>query len=67
MINGNIRLFRKATSYFAYIRFFEEDDAPKETMLSAITSTGKGGKKNDLQTPKEGIPKQQTDSPEVHP
>ena len=47
----------KAKSHFTNVRFFEEDDAPKETMPSTITSMGKGGTKNVLQMPKEDIPK----------
>jgi len=35
----------KAESHFADVRVFEEEDAPKETMPSTITSMGKGGHK----------------------
>ena len=48
--------FTKAESHFADTRFFELDDAPKEAMPSAITSTVKGGTKNVLQALKEDMP-----------
>jgi len=32
-INGNVKPFTKVESHFAEARFFEEDDAPKESML----------------------------------
>ena len=57
-INGNVKLFTKAESHFADTRFFEEDDAPKETTLSTITSTGRGSVKNIIQVPKEDVPTQ---------
>jgi len=41
-INGNVKPFIKAESHFAYARFFMEDDAPKKTMPSTITSSAKG-------------------------
>ena len=41
-INGNVKPFTKAKSHFANARFFEEGVAPKETMPSTISSTGKG-------------------------
>jgi len=40
-INGNVKVFTKDEFHFADTRFFEQDDAPKETMLSTITSYGK--------------------------
>ena len=49
--------FTRATSHFVDARFFKEGDAPKETMPSTISSTGKGGAKNALQAPKENVPK----------
>ena len=56
-INGNVKPFTKGESHFAYVRFFEEDDASKETMSSTITSMGKGGIKNILQTLNKDISK----------
>ena len=54
-INGNVRPFTKAKSHFACVSFFEENDAPKETIPLTITSTGKSGAKNTLQMPKENV------------
>jgi len=45
-INSNIEPFTKIESHF--VEFFEEDDAPKETMPSALTSMGRDGTKNVL-------------------
>jgi len=39
--------------------FFAEDDAPKETMASTITSTGRGSMENIMQVPKEDMPTRQ--------
>jgi len=47
-INSNAKPFTKVESHFVDARFFEEVDAPKKTMPSTITSTGKGGTKNIL-------------------
>jgi len=58
-INGNVKLFTKAESHFVDASFFEESVAPKETMLSIISSIGKGGVKNTLQATKDDAPKQQ--------
>ena len=55
-INGNVRPFTKAESHFACARFFEADDAPKETLPSTIISTGRGSTKNVIQVPKEDMP-----------
>jgi len=44
-INDNVKPFTKLKCHFANARFFEKDDASKETMLSTISSTGKGGTK----------------------
>ena len=54
-INGNVKPFTKAKSYFTYARFFEKDDAPKETMPSTITSMGRDIAKNVIQVPKEDM------------
>jgi len=40
-INGNVKPFTRAKSHFADVRFFEEDDTPKETILADITSTNR--------------------------
>jgi len=45
-INGSVKLFTRAESYVTDARFFEEDDTPKETMPTAITSIGRGTMKN---------------------
>ena len=58
-INSNARPFTKIEFHFTDTRFIEEDDIPKETMLSIITSMGKVSTKNALQMPKEDTPKQQ--------
>jgi len=58
-INGNIKPFTKVESHFAYVRFFKEDDAPKETMPPTTTSTCKGSMKNVIQVPKENMPTHQ--------
>jgi len=44
-INGDIKPFTKAESHFTDARFFEEGTAPKKTMPSTISFTGKGGAK----------------------
>jgi len=54
--NSNVRPFTKAESHFTDARFFEEDDASKETMMSTITSIGRGSIKNVIQVPKEDMP-----------
>ena len=48
-INENVKPFTKAKSHFVDTRFFEEDYAPKEIMLSNITSMGNVRTKNVLQ------------------
>ena len=45
-INGDVKPITKAESHFVDVRFFEEGAAPKETMLSTISSIGKGGAKD---------------------
>jgi len=45
-------------SHYAYARFFEEDNAPEETMPSTSCCMGKDGTKNALQALKEDVPKQ---------
>jgi len=50
-INGNVKPFTKVECHFIDARFFEEDDAPKESMLSTITSVGKGGSKKVIVRP----------------
>jgi len=55
MINGSVKPFTRAESHFTDARFFEEDDTPKETMPTAITSTWKGTMKNVIQVPKEDM------------
>ena len=49
----------KVESHFTNKRFFEEDDAPKETTLTAITFIGKSALINALQVPKEDAPTHQ--------
>jgi len=44
-INDDVRPFTKAGSLFADSRFFEEDFAPKEMIISTISSTSKGDSK----------------------
>jgi len=41
-INGDVKPFTKVESHFTDARLFEEGDAPKGTMPSTISSTGKG-------------------------
>jgi len=41
------------------VGFFEEDDAPKETMPSTLTFMSRGGSKTVLQAPKEDMPTHQ--------
>jgi len=41
-ISGDVSPFTRAESYFADAKFFEEDSAHKEMMISIISSTGKG-------------------------
>jgi len=55
-INDNVKPFMNAKSHFTDARFFDEDNAPKETTPSIITSMGKGGTKIILQAPKEDTP-----------
>ena len=55
-INGNIKSFTGAESQLLDARFFEEDDAAKETMSSVISSMGKSGTKNGLQASKGMFP-----------
>jgi len=55
-INGDVKPFIKAESHFADARFFEEGAAPKETLPSTISSTGKGGAKNAPQVRKYDTP-----------
>jgi len=45
---ASMQPFTKAESRFTDARFFEENDALKETMPSTITSMGKGGINNVL-------------------
>ena len=40
-INSSVKPFTRAESHFTDIRFFEEDDTPKETILADITSTNR--------------------------
>ena len=49
-INDNVELFTKVDYHFTDVRFFEEDDAPKETMPSTIFLTARGSMKNDSST-----------------
>jgi len=58
-INSNVKPFPKVESPFADVKFFEEDDALRETMSSTITSMGKGSTKNVIQVPKEDMPTHQ--------
>jgi len=44
-INDSVKLFTKVDPHFIDARFFEEDDTPKKTMPSIITSTGRGSAK----------------------
>ena len=64
MINSNVKPFIKAESYFVVARLFEDDDAPKKTMLLTITSTGKDGTKDVLQLANKDIPKHQFEKEE---
>jgi len=41
-INGDVRPFTKAESYFADSKFFEEDFASKKMVISTISSKCKG-------------------------
>ena len=41
-INGDVRSFIKRDSHFANSKFFVKDFAPKEIMISTISSIGKG-------------------------
>jgi len=41
-INGDVKPFTKAESYFTDSKFFEEGTVPKETMPSIMSSTGRG-------------------------
>ena len=52
----NVKPFTKAESHFVDARFFEENDAPRESIPSTITSMGRGSMKNVIQLPKEDIP-----------
>ena len=54
-MNGNVKQFTKVESHFADARFFEEEDAPKETKSSTITSTGSGSTKNIILVPKKDM------------
>ena len=58
-INGNVKPFTIAESHFTDIRFFEEDDTPKGTMLVAISSIGRGSMKNIIQVLKDDMPTHQ--------
>jgi len=49
--------FTIVESHFADVRFFKEGAAPKETMPSTISSTGKGGAKTAPQARKDYAPK----------
>ena len=42
-INGDVKPFTKAESYFADARFFEEEAILKKTVPAVISSTGKRG------------------------
>jgi len=39
--NGNVRPFTKVESQFTHATFFEDSDAPNETIPSTISFTGK--------------------------
>jgi len=56
-INGDVKPFTRAESHFTDARFFEEGAAPKETMLSTISSTGKGVAKKAPRVTKDDAPK----------
>jgi len=58
-INDNVKPFIKAKPHFANASFFEEDDAPKETMPSTVTFTGRGSTKNVIEVPKRDMPTHQ--------
>ena len=58
-INGDVKPFTKAESHFADAKFFKEGVAPKETMSSTISSTGKGVKKKAPRATKYDVLKQQ--------
>ena len=60
-INGDVKPFTKTEYHFANTRFFEKGAAPKETLPSTISSTGKGGAKNAPQVRKNDAPKQQSE------
>ena len=49
--NGDVKPFTKAELLFDDSKFFEEDFAPKEMMISTISSTGKGDLKVVKDTP----------------
>jgi len=49
-INSDVKPFNVAESHFTDAKSFEEDAAPKETILAAISSTGKGSMKNTKDT-----------------
>jgi len=50
-INGDVSPFTKAESHFANSKFFEQDFAPKQMMISTISATGKGHSKAVQDTP----------------
>jgi len=56
-ITRDVKLFTKAESHFVNARFFEEGAAPKETILSTISFTGKGVAKKTPQATKHDAPK----------
>jgi len=58
-INVDVKSFTKAVSHIVDTRFFEEGDAPEETVPSTISSTSKGGAKNASQVRKYDVHKQQ--------
>jgi len=47
-INGDTKPFTKAKSYFADVRFFDEDAPLKEAMPATISSTGKRSEEDTL-------------------
>jgi len=70
-INGNVKPFIKAKSQFTNARFFEEDDASKETTPSTITSMSKGGIKRPFKLQRKTFPnngpRRKKASRETHP
>ena len=50
-----MKSFTKAESHFVDVRFFEEDDTPKETIPLTISSVGGGSMTIIIQVPKEDM------------